>query len=96
MSSGFVFQMEDLGFSALYSLTKRLMASWRSITEWKTPCLSLCRMSLAKKPSTALSYEHEMGVKWKAQRGWRARHARMIDIIVIVDKIIPGFLSAKI
>ena len=27
------------------------------------------RVSLAKKPSTALSHEHEVGVKWKVQRG---------------------------
>jgi hypothetical protein len=26
-------------------------------------------VSLAKKPSTALSREHEVGVKWKVQRG---------------------------
>ena len=25
-------------------------------------------------PSTALSHEHEVGVKWKAKRGWRASH----------------------
>lgn len=29
----------------------------------------------AKKPSTALSQELEVGVKWKVQRGWRASHS---------------------
>jgi hypothetical protein len=29
-------------------------------------------VSLAKKPSTALSQDAEVGVKWKVQRGWRA------------------------
>ena len=27
--------------------------------------------SLAKNPSTALSHEHEVGVKWKVKRGCR-------------------------
>ena len=39
--------------------------------------LSLRRVSLAKKSSTALSHEHEVGVKWKVQRGWRAGHAQV-------------------
>ena len=30
----------------------------------------------AKKPSTALSHEADVGVKWKDQRGWRASHRR--------------------
>jgi len=29
-------------------------------------------VSLAKKPSTALSHEADVGVKWKVQRGWRS------------------------
>jgi hypothetical protein len=28
--------------------------------------------AVAKKPSTALAQEHEVGVKWKVQRGCRA------------------------
>ena len=32
-------------------------------------------MSLAKKPSTALSQDAEVGVKWKVQRGCRASHS---------------------
>ena len=81
MASGSAFQMNGLGSSALYSRTKRLMAAWRSTTEWKTPCLSLRRVSLAKKPSTALSHEHEVGVKWKVQRGWRASQARTLSFL---------------
>ena len=47
----------------------RLMASCRSTTDWKTPRLRRWRVSLAKKPSTALSQDAEVGVKWKVQRG---------------------------
>ena len=35
-------------------------------------------MSLAKKPSTALSQDTEAGVKWNVQRGCRASHLRSI------------------
>jgi hypothetical protein len=35
-------------------------------------------VSLAKKPSTALSQDAEVGVKWNVQRGCRARHLRGI------------------
>ena len=45
------------------------------------PYLSLRRVSLAKKPSTALSHEHEVGVKWKVQRGWRASQARTLSFL---------------
>ena len=38
------------------------MAACRSAAEWKTPCLSLRRVSVAKEPSTALSQEQEVGV----------------------------------
>ena len=31
---------------------------------------------LAKKPSIAFSHEHEVGVKWNTQRGWRTSHLR--------------------
>src|SRR3954469_10738233 len=53
----------------LCSAMKRLIAAWSSVTEQNTPCLSLLRERLAKKPSTALSHELEVGVKWKVQRG---------------------------
>jgi hypothetical protein len=58
------------------------MAACRSTTEWKTPCLSLRRVSLAKKPSTALSQEQEVGVKWKVHRGWRASQ-RQTQLLVL-------------
>ena len=32
--------------------------------------------SFAASPSTALSHEQEVGVKWNAKRGWRASQAR--------------------
>ena len=32
-------------------------------------------VSLTKKPSTALSQEQEVGVKWKTKRRWRSSHA---------------------
>jgi hypothetical protein len=46
------------------------MAAWRSTTHRKTPRLSRRLASLAKNPSTALSHEQEVGVKWKVKRGW--------------------------
>jgi hypothetical protein len=73
--SGLAVQVNGFG-SALVSATKRLMAAWRSMTERKTPRFNRRRLSLAKNPSTALSQEHEVGVKWKTKRvgGDRARH----------------------
>ena len=58
------------------------MAAWRSTTERKTPRFRRRLVSLAKKPSTALSQEHEVGVKWKVQRGWRASQARTLRMLV--------------
>jgi hypothetical protein len=49
----------------LVSARYRLMAAWRSTMPLKTPRLSRCRVNLAKKPSTALSQDAEVGVKWK-------------------------------
>ena len=66
--SGLAVHVKGFG-SALVSATKRLMAAWRSTTEWKTPRFNRRRLSLAKKPSTALSHEHEVGVKWNTKRG---------------------------
>ena len=36
---------------------------------------------VAKKPSTALSQEHEVGVKWKTNRSCRASHARTLGCL---------------
>ena len=61
---------------ALWSSRKRLMAAWRSATDRKMPRLRRRLVRVAKKPSTALSQEAEVGVKWNVQRGWRASHWR--------------------
>ena len=64
MPSASAVQMKGLGHSFV-SLRKRLIASWRSTMPLKTPRLSRLLVSLAKKPSTALSQDPEVGVKWK-------------------------------
>ena len=87
MSSGCAFQMNGCGLAALYSRTKRLMAAWRSTREWKIPCLSLRRVSLAKKPSTALSHEHEVGVKWKVEAAWMTVEPGA-DLVLLVRRVI--------
>ena len=51
------------------------MAACSSTIEQKTPRRSRRRVSAEKKLSTAFSYEHEVGTKWKVQRGWRANQA---------------------
>src|SRR5437867_832981 len=43
---------------------KRKTAAFNSATDRKTPRLSRRRVSLAKKPSTALSQEHEVDQRW--------------------------------
>ncbi len=43
-------------------------------------------MSLAKKPSAALSHEQGIGVKWKVQRGWRSSQAR--NLILLVRRVV--------
>jgi hypothetical protein len=46
-----------------------LIAAGRSTSEWKAPRCRRRRVSVAKKVSTALTQEQEVGVKWKVQRG---------------------------
>jgi hypothetical protein len=60
--------LEGLGLGVC-SLTKRLMAAWSSTMERKTPRLSRRFDNFAKKPSTVLSHEQDVGTKWKVQRG---------------------------
>src|SRR5215471_13973252 len=55
--------------------------AWRSTSEWKTPRCSRRRVSVAKKVSTALAQEQEVGVKWNVQRGWRASQARTLGCL---------------
>ena len=71
--SGSAVHVNGLG-SWFVSATKRLMVAWRSTTHRKTPRFSRRLASLAKNPSTALSHEHEVGVKWKVKRGCRSSH----------------------
>src|SRR6516165_6965142 len=59
--SGSAVHAKGLG-SSLVSFRKRLMAAWRSTIERKTPRLRRRLVNLAKKPSTALSQEAEVGV----------------------------------
>jgi hypothetical protein len=49
--------------SALCSTTKRLIASCKSTTDTKAPRFKRRWVSVAKKPSTALSQDAEVGVK---------------------------------
>ena len=58
--------------------------------ERKTPRLRRRLVSLAKKPSTALSQEAEVGVKWNVKRGWRASQAApwvLVDGVVVEDGV---------
>src|SRR5882762_9902274 len=70
------------------------MATCRSTTDRNTPRLRRRRVSLAKKPSTVLSQDAEVGVKWNVQRGCRAshwRHLRMLVGRIIVDDGVDHF-----
>ena len=61
-----------------------LIACCSETMEWKMPRFNRCLVSLAKKPSTALIHEAEVGVKWKVQRGLRAsqrRNARRAGLV---------------
>ncbi len=72
--SGSAVQTNGLG-CRLVSATKRLIVAWRSTIEVNTRRLSRRLASLAKKPSTALSHEDEVGVKWNVQRLCRSSQA---------------------
>src|SRR3954452_1001516 len=58
------------------------MAAWRSTTERNTPRFKRRLVSVAKKVSTALSQEHEVGVKWKVKRGWRGEPGQHLGLLV--------------
>ena len=62
IASGSARQTKGLGLW-LCSARKRLIAACRSTMEQKTPFFSRRRVSFAKKPSTALSQELDVGVK---------------------------------
>src|SRR4029077_9169341 len=78
--SGSAVHVKGFG-SALVSARKRLMAAWRSTTERKTPRFKRRLDSLTKSPSTALSQEHEVGVKWKTKRSCRSSQARTLGCL---------------
>src|SRR5512132_1451059 len=83
--SGSAVQTKGLG-SSLASSMKRLIAAWSSMIERKTPRWRRRLVSLAKKPSTALSQEQEVGVKWKTKRGWRLQPR--LDLRVFVRGVV--------
>src|SRR5258707_12338487 len=60
MRFGLAVQTKGLGWS-LFSATKRMIAASSSSTDRNTPRLRRRLVSLAKKPSTALSQEAEVG-----------------------------------
>ena len=62
-------------------IEEAVMAAWRSVTDRKTPRLRRRLVRTAKKPSTALSHDAEVGVKWNVQRGWRASHRRTVGCL---------------
>src|SRR6202040_1223116 len=66
--SGSAVHVKGFG-SELCSTTKRLIAACKSTTDTKTPRFNRRFVSLAKKPSTALSQDTEVGVKWKGPAG---------------------------
>src|SRR5512140_189420 len=84
--SGSAVHVKGFG-SALVSARKRLMAGWRSTTERKTPRFKRRLDSLAKKPSTALSQEHEVGVKWKTKRSCRSDLGMLVGGVVVEDDV---------
>src|SRR3546814_4742555 len=75
--SGRAVQVKGFG-SVLCSATKRLMAAWRSTRDRKMPRFKRRFDSLAKKPSTALSQEQEVGTKWKTKRVCRSSQRRTL------------------
>lgn len=65
---------------------KRLMAGWTSISDPNSPRRSRRFADLAKKPSTALSQEAEVGVKWKVKS--RVSVEPGADLRVLVDGVV--------
>jgi hypothetical protein len=75
-------------FWIFVSATKRLMAAFSSSRDRKTPRLRRQRVSLAKKVSTALSQDAEVGVKGKVQRRWRASHDALTHLGMFVRGVV--------
>jgi hypothetical protein len=69
------------------------MAAWRSETDRKTPRLRRRLVSLPKKPSTALSQDAEVGVKWipSGMPSEPLAHLGMLVGRVVVDNGVDRF-----
>ena len=52
-------------------------------------------MSLAKNPSTALSHDAEVGVKWNVQRGCRVSHLRTCGCLWVEDNGMRGRIDVE-
>src|ERR1039458_2764651 len=83
--SGSAVHVKGFG-SALCSTTKRLIAACKSTTDRKMPRFNRRFVSLAKKPSTALSQDADVGVKWKVQRGCRANQIAFV-LVKFLDRV---------
>src|SRR5260221_6398452 len=85
--SGSAVHVKGFG-SALCSTTKRLIAACKSTTDRKTPRFNRLFVSLAKKPSTALSQDAEVGGEVEGPTGMPYQplaHLRMLVGCVVVD-----------
>src|SRR3979490_2098081 len=92
---GSLVQINGFGFALLWS-RKRWMASLRSGRERNTPRLSRFLVSLAKKPSIALSHEADVGVKWKTNRRcFKSPHdlGMLVGGVVVDDDVDRFFLG---
>src|SRR5260370_915608 len=84
--SGSAVHVKGFG-SALCSMTKRSIAACKSKTDRKMPRFKRRFVSLAKKPSTALSQDADGGVKWKVQGGLRANHWRPFGCVGVAQLV---------
>ena len=73
--SGSLVQTKGLGLALVWAM-KAWIACLSCWTERKTPRSRRRLDKSANKPSTALSQEAEVAVKWKTKRGWRASQSR--------------------
>ena len=91
---GSLVQVKGFGFALVWS-RKRWMASLSSRSDRNTLCLRRFFVSLAKKPSIALSQEADVGVKWKTNRRCFSSYAMtsFVDGVVgdeDMDRLFPG------
>jgi hypothetical protein len=94
---GYLAQVKGFGF-ALVSSRKRWMASLSSRRERNTPRLRRFLVSFAKKLSTALSQEADVGVKWKTNRDGFRSILRILMLVrdIVVDDHKHRFLLATL